>query len=523
MSLFLANKIGYNISMRKLFLFLAITLLLPSTQAVANPFSLDTENNGSISLINKIATQEPIYIFAFDWNKEGNLEHDPRFFKETQLAFTAWFENVLSRLKPDSPQEEEIKELLSAIRFGADKENFRYDRTREDISFAFGDRKSITQRCGGAACAKGNRIYIFYPENDSFKSTFIHEIGHVLSLEDLYSTEHPASAGVYGSGIQSSIMNNAQNLTCDDADAIVNALYIAQKRLGIYPDKDFTFTSFCSNSRTFKNAQMRNRQTTQIDYRGKRTIFTYCPDGPVHTYTQINPHNPQELFSHQVVTACDNPSAPAFSSTPSYTMEDFLAHRPYPVSHDNPLTVDLPSYKNPLKVSFTQSKKAPQEVRLYDSKDNTVFLFARLEDEYNFVWDEPLGRGGTVIINTGKGFESRRSASVYIYNRNNPKEYYILSRPHREAEACSVKDEEVCQKMKTRTMEELDFYTEKYHMLPPAGGWVFGVPKDNIKIAQKWENFLLDNYPSLYSAEKAQKAAEQLKQVKLEIVPLLKN
>ena len=511
--------------MRKLFLSLALTLLLPPFPAVANPFALETTNKEYISLIDKIAQQEPIYIFAFDWNKEGDAEHDPRFFKETQLAFTAWFENVLSRLTPLSPQEKEIKELLPAIRFGADKENFRYDHSRKDISFAFGDKKTISQRCGSAACAKGNRIYIFYPENASFKSTFIHEIGHFLSLEDLYLTEYPASAGVYGSSIQPSIMNNAKELTCDDADAIVNALYIAQKRLGIYPDKDFTFTSFCSNSRTFKNAQMRNRQTAQIDYRGKRTIFTYCPDGPVHTYTQINPHNPQELFLHQVVTECDNPSSPAFSSDPFYTIEDFLAHRPYPVTHKNHLTVDLPSYKNPLKLSFFQSKRAPQEVRIYDSHNNTIFLFARLQDEYNFVWDAPLGRGETVLINAGKGFESRISASVYIYNRNNPKEYYILSRPNRETKACSVKEDEVCQKMKTRTMEELNFYMEKYQMLLPAGGWAFGIPKENIKIAEKWENFLLDNYPSLYlTAEKAQKAlAEQLKQVKLEIVPLLKN
>ena len=68
----------------------------------------------------------------------------------------------------------------------------------------------------------------------------------------------------------------------------------------------------------------------------------------------------------------------------------------------------------------------------------------------------------------------------------------------------------------------LHAYQEKYNLLLPSGGWVFGYPADNIKVAQKWEVFLLNNYPSLHlSMQKIrQEMEEELKKVTLKKVPL---
>ena len=522
MSLFSGHLIDYNISMKKLFLFLTTSLFFMPLSAVGNPFALESENPNYISLIGKIARREPVAISTLDWDASNHLQEEPHFFEVTQHAFTAWFNNVLSRIKPGSVQESQVKELLDAIRFGASPQSYYHTRSREDIEIAFGERQSIRRRCGGAACAQSGRIYIFYPKNESFEPIFIHEIGHALSLDDLYSNEYPSNAGSYGSGRQDSIMNESEKLTCDDADAIVNALYLTQKKLGLYPKQDFLFTSFCSNERTFKNAQMQNRQTEQIDYRGKRTIFTYCSDGPVHSLTKIDPRNPQELFSHQVITPCENPSSAPFSEKPNYTLEDFLTHRQNHITQNGEIIIDLPSYKNPLKLTLNQSVQFPVRARISDEKNNTIFLFARLNSEYNFVWEEPLGGIGAVWINGKNGYEKRSNAFVYVYNRNNPQEYYIYPRSHREQNACSVQDTSTCTKMKDNLEKVLPVFLEKYQMLPPAGDWTFSHAAENLRVAQNWEKFLSEHYPSyhVFMQKIRQEMEEELKKVTLKKVPL---
>ena len=508
--------------MKKLFLFLALSLFFMPLSAVGSPFALESTNANYISLINKIAAQEPVAVFTFDWDAANYLKPDPRFFESSQRAFTAWFNNALSRVKPGSVQENQIKELLPALLFGANPQSYYHTKNQKDIEIIFGERESIRRRCGGSACVQSGTLFIFYPENESFEPIFIHEIGHTLSLEDLYSNQYPALAGTYGSGIQDSIMNNSKELTCDDADAIVNALYLTQKKLGLYPNQDFFFTSFCTKERTFKNAQMQNRKTEQIDYRGKRTVFSYCPDGPVHTFTIIDPRNPQELFSHQVITPCEKTPSSPFAQKPNYTMEDFLTHRPYPAARNDEIIVDLPSYKNPLKLTMSQSRQFPVQARISDEKDNTIFLFAYLQGEYNFVWENPLGGELTILLSGKNGLENRSNVSVYVYNRNNPQEYFIYPRSHRMQEGCSVQDVDICKKMKDSLEKVLPVFLEKYRMIPPAGDWDFSHAAENLRVAQKWEKFLSEHYPSYHvSMQKIrQEMEEELKKVTLKKVPL---
>lgn len=510
--------------MKKFSLLLLCCICMWPLRLFGEPFALATEGKTYTSLIGNIAQQKPVFLFVYDLNSpSSHLQHDERFFALAQESFTVWFKNVLTRIEPGSVQEKQIQPLLPAIRFGAEKQNYRYKRTGENLLIAFADTRTVRRRCGGAACVSNGILYIFYPENEKFESIFLHEIGHTLSLEDLYSQEYPVTAGTYGSGIQDSIMNESPTLTCDDADGIVNALYLAQKNLGLYPQEDFVFTSFCREDRTFLNAQMQNRKTQQTDYRGKRTIFTYCPQGPVHTLTEIDPRNPQTLYVHQVKNECANPSS-SFATHTRYSFEDFLAHKPYPAEfpHHNEIVVDLPSYENPLKLTISHTAQFPLQAHITDSKGRTVFFFSRLDNEFNFVWDAPLGRGGTVMVNTKEGFQARSEASVYIYNRDNPNEYYIFQREHRQNEACSAKDPQCCQQMQEIAEKTLHAYQEKYNLLLPSGGWVLEYAQDNIKMAQKWEEFLQTNVPSFHLVTQNMKKAieEELKKMTVKPLPL---
>ena len=138
------------------------------------------------------------------------------------------------------------------------------------------------------------------------------------------------------------------------------------------------------------------------------------------------------------------------------------------------------------------------------------------------MWEEPLGGVGAVWINGKNGYEKRSNAFVYVYNRNNPQEYYIYPRSHREQNACSVQDTSTCTKMKDNLEKVLPVFLEKYQMLPPAGDWTFSHAAENLRVAQNWEKFLSEHYPSyhVFMQKIRQEVELELKKVTLKQVSL---
>lgn len=68
----------------------------------------------------------------------------------------------------------------------------------------------------------------------------------------------------------------------------------------------------------------------------------------------------------------------------------------------------------------------------------------------------------------------------------------------------------------------LHTYQEKYNLLLPSGGWVLEYAQDNIKMAQKWEKFLEEHYPSYQATLQniRQEVEAELKKISLQQAPL---
>ncbi len=70
--------------------------------------------------------------------------------------------------------------------------------------------------------------------------------------------------------------------------------------------------------------------------------------------------------------------------------------------------------------------------------------------------------------------------------------------------------------------QTLHIYLEKYNLLLPSGGWVLEYAQDNIKMAQKWEEFPQTNMPSFHLVTQNMKKAidEELKKMTVKPLPL---
>lgn len=123
----------------------------------------------------------------------------------------------------------------------------------------------------------------------------MHEIGHSLRLRDIYEGEFELKAGRYGSGRKPSIMNNDYYLTCDDADAIINSIWLTLKQSN--PNQpDLSFNSLCNDGTSFRNAQQKNKKPLLINRNGSRMFYIYCKNGNIKSTVLSTPHNPEKFY-----------------------------------------------------------------------------------------------------------------------------------------------------------------------------------------------------------------------------------
>lgn len=501
----------YSIYMRIFsFLILSLAAIAPSFYLwAADPHALDAATReGEVFAIDILAKKEHL--------KYKIENHSPQPVDDYNIPgdYQKWFNNVLQKIA--EPQASELAGVMEILQFGASQKAYVKTEKEADIIFHFHETlEDISEVCspGAGACFKFKDeamiIHAVYPkEHVTFYSYLVHEIGHSLRLEDLYEGHLPSTAGEYGSGIRKSIMKESFFLTCDDADAVVNAIYLAKKLSG-EDLPDLEFTSFCDQNISYKNAQQKDKAPMIIDYDGYRTIYTYCEDGSPQSITQIHPSNYDDI-----VKIIKEPVQCAFTylehepltiqSKQKYRIADLKSGKTIslggelPTLHDAKNTYIPIPYSNGLKIYVNiDDKDIPGYIKVLDSNNSVVYLFAYLSEGYNLVYDSHL---------SGKKVPSSY-ATLFIYERKNPDNFYAYRNPPMPERQCQSPRQE-CSKMKTLLEKYSDYFINQGGMkYPYLGGFSNKNRILNQNDAMSWEKFLLNNYtPLAITAEKAKQS-----------------
>lgn len=470
-------------------LLLSVCFVLPIPSA-AVPHVIEAENKTYKTYISDLIIKKQPVLFSVK-------QQDPALQTAVAKAFASWFQNVLNHLDP--AKEQQLGSLLEVIRFGAQTTNYIPVSENPNITFNF-DNQATRSYCGrgagGCFFDYDMRIYAKVDEKGlPVPYVLVHEIGHALRMQDLYDKEFRPDNTMYGSGKQSSIMNTDDNLTCDDADAIVNALYVsAQQQNMILPD--ISFTSFCTDKRAFKNARQLNRAPMFIDYDDSRTVYTFCQDGSPRSIVRLSPSTPSEIYKTlQAPVDCPYIAETSPSLQPpenvSYQIRDFFSHKTVaqeevPAAKASVIYVSLPAGGFTAAFRYEHAISAmPGQVYVTDEKGKVVYLLAYLHNGYNFVYNFFLN-----------GSSDSTQGFIVVYDRKHPDQYYYYVRPKRDY-ACHA-DKEKCAEMESL----LNTYTERFIQelalrKPIWGGFYLKTPQTYIKEASLWQNLLIEFYPQL--------------------------
>lgn len=183
--------------------------------------------------------------------------------EKIQEAYSRWFLNA-ARVIRQAGREREFADILPVLDKGIPVEFVPFG---EDITVEFVDRQEIFRLCGvqTAACYRFEGPKIYVPKNPRgsrsvlnpfgvssgkiFFRELLHEIGHSLGFSDQYAQARLNTHPIYhGDKTDATIMNRAVNLTCDDADGMVNLIDITRgKRRG----GRVGWRSLCRNSKTY--------------------------------------------------------------------------------------------------------------------------------------------------------------------------------------------------------------------------------------------------------------------------------
>ena len=489
-----------------LFFIIAILTLYPPVSLYAAPHALEDEVNPKRPFaIDILVRKEPLKYYFEDCSHP--------YAAQIAKSYRAWFNNAKSYLhKETDPSVEYYKEIID---FATGEEAYICtDEKDADIKFYvknggeylnYGPRNSqgvFTYQNGKMIIAVRTDAMT---ERDGF-NTLTHEIGHSLRMQDLYEGQFYSSSGKYGSGTKDSIMKNSRYLTCDDADAILNALYLTKKLTGANPP-DLLFDSFCnyldSPKITYKNAMVLNRAPLVIDYKGSRTVYTYCKEGAPHKIIKINPNNYDKLYE-EIQTPAECEYTPLqeeklnLNGKDSYAVADFKTGKilslnaPSPLKGNN-IFMALPESVG-LALQVSTDGKVPGYIKITDKNNTVIYIMAYLEEGYNFVYDAYL---------EGK---HNYYPAMFIYNRENPSKTYVYGPKEKRGPSCEGEPQE-CEKMAELLNKTLPLVRGNSEMvLPYFGGFGAYSAKQHIQNAKSWENYLLKNFPPMSVIGKKLKA-----------------
>lgn len=456
----------------------------------AAPYSFKANEQDKTPYLTEILVQKKPLRYSL---KEG----EPQLDKLIVTAFTSWFTNVTDRL--DDAKRKELAPLLDVLYFAADPQHYVRSDSRHDISFYF--KPSVSAACGAKAAGCFSSwaisIHILLSANGTpvSKSALAHEIGHALQMNDLYKGEIPPDGGYYSSVEKESIMNHSLAPTCDDADAIVNALYWAAQKVGRNLP-DLHFTSFCQNGAVYHNGRMLNHPPVFYDRDGVRTLYTYCQDGRVREIWRVSPRDPNH-FVEQVQAPLDCPAAPGTlpqkpfvpPATGNYEVRDFLTNRILQSHPSGPANGSATYFPFPA-AGFTLAVHhgdafAPRYGYAVNEKGHILYLFAFLSNGYNFVYDGD--------------FEDDHFgyAAAVVYPRNNPQVFLAANGPREFNRFCQGTPAQ-CRALKKQQKEALAFFAKRYELPLKSTKDLQEVSyKEALRNAVRWEIFIRTRYPTL--------------------------
>ncbi len=283
--------------------YLAIVLLITQNVFAKAPWGILTETVGdtsfSVYAIDNLIDARPIR-YAFS---DEDAEKEDIFKQNIQ----SWPQETL-RFIEEEKRTEEFEDIIPYLRRNLDLQKVS-DKNEADV---YVDISDTNWEDINYFKEKGKTPYsLIYittqAKNASFRSTSLHEIGHYFGLGDQYVTARGNSHLEYSSDVNTvygSIMDNADHITCDDADGFINLLdlRLAQRNGGNFSARSQTgWKSLCSNaSNTYQDAKTitRNPVDKVLEERLTMQMLTIreYKQGKIFRNTQIGLYTPLDVF-----------------------------------------------------------------------------------------------------------------------------------------------------------------------------------------------------------------------------------
>ena len=510
--------------MRKWSCLLAIIFLSGAVFA-ASPFI--TMERYESSLLDNLIRQEPVQVYITSSQAPAGTAPEAALIEYTQTAFSAWFENVLSLLEEGSAQEQALQPYIGIIRYGANFKNYHYtsDPSYADIKVHYiEDDDLIAKKCNGGAFGcyllGSKTIWMLMPENIyppyGDRRTIIHEIGHAFTMDDLYVSRYLKKKKV-GSGLQDASMNRSRKLTCDDADAIVIALYKAK---GANDAEIFALDSFCGGARKYENGKMAVKETRHEHTRGVRLVYTNCLGEPVKPQLEVSINDPRKMYKiigkKECVADLIAPQAKFEEISSGPKKHDFAHLDQMDLSGEKVFHKPLLLSESGLDLFVHVRQSVPDLFYILDKKANVVYMSALLGNGYRWVYEYPFSTGAETGQERCLGGRCHGWSQMFVYKPHDPTQYAVFTDGERGAEKdlCYQQPSqcEAFQRMNLDAMQNLSDRTG-LRLVMPEGGMQTNSAQALAQI-QRWEKEIATDFPTALRREQVERFKESLADLK---------
>lgn len=224
-------------------LFLLGCVLLGAAGVLAAPWGVisnyvnedSTDKTGERFLLRKILAGQTLSV-GLQQNEYTDKHYD-KLSRLIALSYNNWFANAARHIEK-AGREAEFADILPLLRRGIHLQISDYGK---DLQVVFMPLKQIQLLCGraSAGCYSLNESipHIYLPSNTTLlnilsygqqnkKNIITHEIGHSLGFSDQYFQARSINSDeIYGSAEERpTVMQHSRDLTCDDADGIINLI-----------------------------------------------------------------------------------------------------------------------------------------------------------------------------------------------------------------------------------------------------------------------------------------------------------
>ena len=495
---------------------IAVILFLNSALlSYCGPFAIvENEQAGSARevALSSIVQKKPVYFKIKDYRNPNSPDKELNVY--VQNAFRKWFYNLKQYIKDNAVQGKALSKYSDIIEFGSSAKAYlpAAEGKTANITLHFlSNYEEMSKYCkdGAKGCYQNKNIYLLYPndlynmpEDEKYsQEVLLHEIGHIFILDDLYNKSKENYDGTYGSGPENSIMNRSHTLTCDDADGLATALWLTLKKQNPVFTADLDMDSFCNNGAVYHNGLLVNRPNNFKDKGGIRTYTSYCQKGGIDQIVEVNTINLGSLILIKTDNACRGQKNKSsilyegkFSVVSDKLQKNFLHLKKLKGNQERIFYTPLIKGKGGLNLFVHTDSIVPAFAYILDDNNKLVFLFAHLKGKYNFVYDYPFNE------HTLDNLENGRDSEVFVYDRNNPQDYYLYKT---DKNLCDKTDKK-CREMKVLAGEYFKLFRQYFELQEPDGQEKRYFPA-TVKYTLSWDKYITDKFRPLgFSSLKAE-------------------